>query len=113
MACFDRFVNELIIFGVRDCALTVTFSVILLASKDGPVVAFAYDSSSSAMDFVFSVATSWDELSLDWLVASCTIREFVFHFRKLNPPRCITFLDLEDNSIAVVLVASPVTRSFT
>lgn len=45
LACFERSVNELISFGVPDCALTVAFSVILLASIDSPVVAFAYDSS--------------------------------------------------------------------
>lgn len=57
LACFDRSVNELISFGVPDYALTVAFSVILLASIDGPVVAFAYDSCSSVMDFVLWVAT--------------------------------------------------------
>ena len=37
----------------------------------------------------------------------------MFHFRKLNSPRCIIELDLGYNSNTLLLFASPVTRSST
>ena len=74
---------------------------------------FAYDSSSSVMVFVLPGSVVGFAWSFIPLIASCTIFEFVFHFLKLNPPRCISDLDFEHSSNAFASSSSPVTRSST
>ena len=88
------------VFQIEPRTLTATLSAVLLALMEGPVVAFAYDSSYSEMNFSPSVVTAGSTRSTDRLNASCTVLEFVLHFRNLNPPCCIIDLDFSQGSKA-------------
>ena len=118
LACCERSTKSNVncsvsVFQIEPNALTIAFSEVLPAAIGGPFVVFAYDSSSSVMVFVLPGSVVGFALSFIQLIASCTIFEFVFHFLKLNPPRCIIDLDFEHSSNAFASSPSQVTRSST
>ena len=118
LACCERSTKSNVnwsvsVFQIEPNTLTIAFSEVLAAAIGGPFVVFAYDSSSSVMVFVLPGSVVGFARSFIPLIASCTIFEFVFHFLKLNPPRCISDLDFEHSSNAFASSPSPVTRSST
>ena len=120
LACCERSTKSNVnwsvsVFQIEPNTLTIAFSEVLPAAIGGPFVVFAYDSSSSVMVFVLPGSeVGFARLFIPLIAScSCTIFEFVFHFLKLNPPRCISDLDFEHSSKAFTSSPSPVTRLST
>ena len=118
LACCERSTKSNInrsvsVFQIEPNTLMIAFSEVLPAAIGGPFIVFAYDSCSLVMVFVLPRSVVGFAWSFIPLIASCTIFEFVFHFLKLNPPRCVSDFDCKHSSNAFASSPSSVTRSST